>query len=512
MKQTIFAMLFSFCALSVSAQHNVSWGDQGNGTYINPVLNADYSDPDVIRVGDKYYMVASDFHYMGMQVLESEDLVNWKIVSQIYRRLDYDGWNDNRHYGDGSWAPAIRFHNGKFYVYFCTPTEGLMMSTASDAHGPWAPLTCVLKVEKWEDPCPFWDEDGQAYLGHSKWGAGPIIIHKMSEDGTKLLDDGKTVYTGPVAEGTKIMKLNGYYYIIIPEGGVEKGWQTVLRSKDIYGPYEKKVVLEQGSTNINGPHQGALVDTPEGEWWFLHFQSTEPLGRVVHLEPAHWNGGWPVIGVDIDMNGIGEPVRVWTKPGVKKVVPISFPQTDDEFNGTSLGLQWQWNHNPYDASWSMSDRKGCLTLMALKALNIYMAHNSLTQKAMGYEGEAVTKMYIDRMEDGQRAGLICWGKIFNGIGVCRDKGKCSIYLELNGKLQIICTAKGNAVYFKVILDSRNNSHQLYYSFDNKKYVAAGAPYSLRTGFWKGVRVGLFSYNTLADAGKVSFDFFHYSFK
>lgn len=205
------------------AQVHPAWGDRGDGTYANPILNADYSDPDVIRVGDKYYMVASDFHYIGIQVLESADMVNWKIVSQVYDRFDMPGWDANNHYGGGSWAPSIRWHDGRFWVFFCTPDDGLFMSTATDARGPWSPLHCVEKVERWEDPCPLWDDDGQAYLGHSVLGAGPIIVHRMAPDGSRLLDKGRTVYTGPVAEGTKWLKKDGYYYLIIPEGGVESG-------------------------------------------------------------------------------------------------------------------------------------------------------------------------------------------------------------------------------------------------------------------------------------------------
>ena len=277
-----------------------SWGDQGDGTYKNPVICADFSDPDVIRVNGKYYMVASDFHFLGMQVLESEDGVNWRYASQIYSRFDMPGWNTMAHYAGGSWAPAIRYHNGMFYVYFCTPDEGLFMSTAKSAHGPWSPLHCVRSVAKWEDPCPFWDDDGQAYLGRSRHRAGPIIVHRMSADGRQLLDEGITVYTGPVAEGTKFMKRNGYYYLIIPEGGVGTGWQTVLRARNIYGPYERRIVLEQGSTTINGPHQGALVEGANGEWWFYHFQETPVLGRIVHLQPVRWENDWPVIGQDLD--------------------------------------------------------------------------------------------------------------------------------------------------------------------------------------------------------------------
>ena len=313
----------------IQVDADYSWGDQGNGTYTNPVLNADFSDPDVIRVGKKYYMVASDFHLMGMQVLESDDMVNWQYISQIYSRIDEPGWDSNQHYAGGSWAPSIRYHDGRFYVYFCTPDEGLYMSYASDARGPWTPLHLVKRIEKWEDPCPFWDDDGQAYLGRSRHRAGPIIIHRMSPDGRQLLDEGMTVYTGPVAEGTKIMKRNGWYYLVIPEGGVGRGWQTVLRSRSIYGPYERRITLEQGSTPINGPHQGALVDTPDGTWWFYHFQETPVLGRVVHLQPAHWENDWPLMGVDMDRNGIGEPVYSWKKP-IPSHSQLKL-RTDDDF-------------------------------------------------------------------------------------------------------------------------------------------------------------------------------------
>lgn len=260
----------------------------------------------------------------------------------------------------------------------------------------------VKETPGWEDPCPFWDDNGTAYLGHSKVGAGPTIIHKMSADGKQLLDDGLTVYAGPVAEGTKIHKLKGYYYLSIPEGGVERGWQTILRSKSIYGPYEKKVVLEKGSTPINGPHQGSLVDTPDGEWWFYHFQSAGAMGRVVHLQPVRWHDDWPVIGVDIDRNGIGEPVFVWKNPEIEGNFNIKAPQTDDDFNSPSPGLQWQWNHNPVNSHWSLTEKSGSLVLKSLKAENFMKARNTLTQKVMGTTGEAVTEMDITGFTNGQK--------------------------------------------------------------------------------------------------------------
>ena len=378
------AILIAAVSCVHSEPNGNSWGDTGDGNYLNPVLAADYSDPDAIRVGDTYYMVASDFHFLGMQVLESKDMVNWKLISQIYDRFDLPGWDEMRHYAGGSWAPSIRYHDGKFWVYFCTPDEGLFMSTAEDPAGPWTPLYCVKAVPKWEDPCPFWDEDGTAYLGHSVHGAGPIILHKMSADGKQLLDDGVTIYEGPVAEGTKFHKIGEYYYLSIPEGGVESGWQTALRSKDIYGPYERKVVLETGSTDINGPHQGAIVDTPNGEWWFLHFQYLDPLGRVVHLQPMHWEDGWPVMGEDYDGNGVGEPVKGWKKPKAKKAKEVFVPASSDDFSAPSLGLQWQFNHNPVDGAWALED--GRLRLDAQPAPFFMFARNTLTQKVMGFNG------------------------------------------------------------------------------------------------------------------------------
>ena len=491
------------------------WGDQGNGTYKNPVLNADFSDPDVIRVGRKYYMVASDFHFLGMQVLESEDMVNWHYISQIYHRFDEPGWDENKHYASGSWAPAIRYHNGLYYVYFCTPEEGLYMSTAKDPHGPWAPLHLVKRVAKWEDPCPFWDEDGQAYLGRSKHGAGPIIVHKMSSDGKQLLDEGTTVYEGPIAEGTKFMKRNGYYYLIIPEGGVGTGWQTILRAKNIYGPYERKIVLEQGSTTVNGPHQGALVDTPDGTWWFYHFQETPVLGRVVHLQPVRWQDDWPLMGVDYDGNGIGEPVAEWQKPiedvsserlenrGYQQTVSadvfddFNYPLTSHPLPLASLNPVWQWNHNPVDTHWSLKEKKGWLTLKALPADSLKLCRNMLTQKVVGYQSESTTLLTTS---GDCYAGLFCSGKTFRGIGLCKE----GIFIETQGKREIIQKGKFEKLWVRVNNDSQANRHQFSYSTDGVRFTKAGDAFPMRSGYWKGIRVGLFCYG---NSGKAAFDKF-----
>ena len=523
-KSGLLSVLLLLMTISSSAQ---SWGDQGDGTYRNPVLNADFSDPDVIRVGEKYYMVASDFHFLGMQVLESDDMVNWCYISQIYSRFDEPGWDANQHYAGGSWAPAIRYHDGLYYVYFCTPDEGLYMTTAKDPHGPWAPLHLVKRVVKWEDPCPFWDEDGQAYLGRSRHGAGPIIVHKMSPDGKQLLDEGVTVYEGPIAEGTKFMKRNGWYYLIIPEGGVGTGWQTVLRSRNIYGPYERKIVLEQGSTQINGPHQGALVDAPDGSWWFYHFQETPVLGRVVHLQPVRWVDDWPLMGIDYDGNGIGEPVASWKKPFIEmrsegiEDRDYQYVSNDfyDDFNGinisltshlipanaptrslsplTSLNLQWQWNHNPVDTHWSLTEREGFLTLHPLPADSLKLCRNMLTQKVVGYQSESTT---VVEASGDNFAGLFCSGKLFKGIGLCED-GVC---LETGGERQLVEKGRFARVWLRISNDCVQNRHQFFYSLDGKTFLPAGEPFPMRGGYWKGIRVGLFCYGI---SGKAQFDSF-----
>jgi beta-xylosidase len=492
-------LLAAALAAPVAAQQQtLAWGDQGNGTYVNPILNTDLSDPDVIRVGEKYYMVASDFHFIGMQLLESSDLVNWHIVTQVYDRFDLPGWDANKHYAGGSWAPALRYHDGKFWIYFCTPDEGLFMTQAEKPEGPWTPLHCVKAVSKWEDPCPFWDDDGQAYLGRSQWGAGPIILHRMSVDGRTLLDDGVTVYTGPVAEGTKLLKRNGYYYLSIPEGGVGTGWQTVLRARSIYGPYEKKVVLEQGSTDVNGPHQGAMVDTPEGQWWFFHFQHNGALGRVVHLQPMHWSNDWPVVGVDIDRNGIGEPVRVWQTPVVggkdesgerKEEDGFSFRSQRFTFNSPRLNPVWQWNHNPADDAWSLTEHKGRLTLHGLKAADFKSARNTLTQRVVGYQSEATVCIDCSHMDEDGCAGLACMGKTNQLLDVKKGDGK---------------------VFLRISFDMPSKQYRFWRSKDNKHFTPVGQPFFVDFGHWKGVRFAIYHYNTLRDAGYINVEWVEYN--
>jgi beta-xylosidase len=352
-----FIMLTAFAQQTkrVTMPSKVWVADNGNGTYKNPILHADYSDPDAIRVGDDYYLISSSFEDIpGLPVLHSKDLVNWSIIGHaLMKQPPFEHFNIPQH-GNGVWAPSLRYHKGEFYLYYPDPDYGIYLVKAKNAAGPWSEPVLIEAGKGLIDPCPLWDEDGSAYLVHgwagSRTGIKSILtIKKLNAAGDKVLDDGVIVYDGhetdPTIEGPKFYKRNHYYYIFAPAGGVSTGWQLVLRSKNIYGPYERKVVMDQGVSPINGPHQGAWVTTQTGEDWFLHFQDKGAYGRVVHLQPMKWINDWPVIGIDKDGDGKGEPVLVYQKPNVGKTWPIETPADADEFTGNELGKQWQWQAN-----------------------------------------------------------------------------------------------------------------------------------------------------------------------
>ena len=347
MKYILSSILFlSTCYFAVAQKNSpyvskVWVADNGDGTYKNPVLHADYSDPDLIRVGDDYYLTASSFNYVpSLPILHSKDLINWTIIGNVFTKQPPFETYDSVQHGGGVWAPAIRYHNGEFYIYYPDPDLGIYMVKSKNPSGPWSAPLLVKKAKGWIDPCPFWDEDGKAYLINGMAGSRAgikscLILSQMSQDGTILYDDGVMVFDGhdknPTIEGPKMYKRNGYYYIMAPAGGVGKGWELAMRSKNIYGPYEQKVVLEQGLSTTNGPHQGGWVETQTGESWFLHFQDKDAYGRIAHLEPVKWVNDWPLMGVDKDGNGIGEPVLTYQKPNVGKTYPIETPQESDEF-------------------------------------------------------------------------------------------------------------------------------------------------------------------------------------
>jgi len=513
------------CCITLQVKAQVWKPDLGNGTYKNPILYADYSDPDVIRTGSDYYMVASSFTCQpGIPVLHSRDLVNWRIINYVYDRLPLQRYQKIQP-GQGSWAPSIRYHNGLFYVYFCTPEDGLFMASTTNPAKPWK-LFHVQDVANWEDPCPFWDTDGQAYLLHGKVGAGPAILHKMSADGRRLLDNGKVIYQNsqrqPVLEGFKFMdKRGGYYYFAAPAGGVGTGWQSVFRSKNIYGPYEDKIVLQQGSTSVNGPHQGGLVQTQTGQWWFLHFQDKDAYGRVVHLQPAMWKNGWPVIGEDADGDGTGQPVLVHTKPNVGKRFAAAELQTSDEFIQPILGLQWQWQAAPVNNWYSLTARKGYVRLNAVSnptdSGSLFYAPNQLLQKFAAPAFAAITKLQLNAAANGDRAGLavvgnyyttLCLEKQTNGYNVVLIEGKRENRKYLTPAKLLSIPVNSATVWLKVTVSDKAIC-QYAYSLNGTEFIKVGGEYPAEKGTWIGAKVGLFCLNPglLQSKGYADFDWF-----
>ncbi len=485
--------------------------DRGDGTYKNPVLYADYSDPDVIRVGDDFYLTASSFNAIpGLPILHSRDLVNWRIISHALRRQPPDDVFARPQHGNGVWAPSIRFHNNYFYIYYGDPDFGIYMVKARKPTGPWSDPLLVKAAKGWIDTCPFWDDDGQAYLVHawanSRSGIKSILtINRMSPDGTRLLDEGAMVFDGrahhPTIEGPKLHKRNGYYYIFAPAGGVATGWQTVLRSRQIFGPYEDKIVMDRGQTEINGPHQGGWVELKSGESWFLHFQDRGPVGRVVHLQPLSWKNDWPVIGVDADGDGKGEPVLTYRKPNIGREYPTVVPETSDEFKEQLLRLQWQWHANSQNDWYSLSARSGWLRLFATSRPpdeNLWAASNLLLQKLPAPAFTITTRVDASQLLDGERVGLLMMGRDYSYIGVRRLSGRLQIF-----RVTCIEAAKQTAereegstpaltdtLFLRVTV--RNEALSKFsFSFDGKKFQALGDEFVARQGVWIGAKVGLF---------------------
>lgn len=458
----ILSILIAFAAVQtgLSAQQiSSSWNPDKGTHYVNPVLNADYSDPDVCRVGDDFYMTSSSFScFPGLQILHSTDLVNWEIIGAALTDYPGPGWSDERQWetlgqrldtpsdpppgpqewrtipqhGNGVWAPAIRYHDGEFYIYCGDPDRGIFMVKTSDPRGKWDDPVWVVKAKGYIDPCPLWDEDGKAYLSHGCAGSraghkSVLFVAPMSPDGTRLLGQSRVVYDGhetqPTIEGTKFYKYNGDYYIFSPAGGVPTGWQVVLRSKSPWGPYEERVVMAQGASETNGPHQGAWIDTPDGEHWFMHFQDKDAYGRVVHLQPMEWTAdGWPVIGVDKDGDGVGEPVSKYRKPSLKSSGTFQ-PSESDDFDSVDLGLQWQWHGVPSPYWYFLDARNSALRLYSVDQAegwrNLGDSPNLLLQKTPADKFTVTAKLRFipnpQLKEKGESCGFVLMGQDYSVI-------------------------------------------------------------------------------------------------
>ncbi|MDQ0172136.1 glycoside hydrolase family 43 protein [Paenibacillus tundrae] len=514
--------------------------DQGDGTYRNPILHADYSDPDVIRVGDDFYMTASSFsHTPGLPILHSKDLVNWKLVNYAIERLDLPGYDVPLH-GKGVWAPSIRYHDNKYWIFFSTPDEGIFMTTATHPEGTWSPLHLVHEVKGWIDPCPLWDDDGHAYLVHafanSRCGIkSKLQVCRMASDGSRLLDEGMIVFDGtehhPTIEGPKFYKRDGDYYIFAPAGGVKPGWQTVLRSKQVFGPYEDRIVMHQGSSSINGPHQGGYVELDSGESWFIHFQDRDAYGRIVHLQPMQWDEqGWPVIGLDQEGHGTGEPVIVHKKPDVGSTHPVIVPEVSDDFTADRLGLQWQWQANPQPEWADLSPEQGLIlhTLPYPEGVqSLFGVPQLLMQKLPASAFEATTQLTFHPKQAGDQAGLVLFGDAYAYLCLTQTE-EGNIRLSLNrGEKQRNSdlhadewqeegldwkgegsTASGSTIHLRLTLIEPAHV-QFSWSEDGVSYTPIGTTFAATTALWVGAKMGLFAINTKSEpsAGRGEYRYF-----
>ena len=536
MNRFICICLTLVSTLLTSAQTNyrsMVWSpDNGDGTYTNPVINADYSDPDVCvgASGEDYYLTASSFQCVpGLPILHSKDLVNWQIINYALGNL-YEGDEEllqhfsTPQHGAGVWAPSIRYHNGWYYIYWGDPDYGVYMVKTQNPAGKWEKPLCVIRGKGYIDTTPLWDNDGRCYLvngwanSRSKF-ASVLTVREMSADGTKPIGQPVIVFDGNgtenrTCEGPKFYKRDGWYWIMCPAGGVPTGFQLAMRSKSPYGPYEHKIVLAQGKTNINGPHQGGWVHTKAGEDWFLHFQDKEAYGRVVHLNPVDWSSGWPIMGKN------GEPVTTYKKPLTSHPSPLTSivnPVESDEFNAPVMGKQWQWHAN-YDEKFGVPTAFGTFRIYTYKLSqgwkNFWEVPNLLLQKTPADVFTVTTKLRMTSKADGQFGGLIMMGLDYSALVVRRvgssfELVQMTCHAADKGNAQtetVIATLKPTAIdhtdykpgihediYLR--LSVKDSKVRFAWSKDGKRYTACGDEFQMKEGKWIGAKFGYIAAET-----------------
>ena len=576
LRNIIFLTALTLTAAAPAQEPSKTWNPNVAGNkYRNPIIDADYSDPDVCRVGNDYYMTASSFAcFPGLQILHSTDLVNWQIVGtaltddypvlEKYRGTDLD-WHRRSQHGNYVWAPSIRYHDGWFYIYWGDPDQGLFMTKARDVRGPWLTPVLVKEAKGLIDCCPLWDDDGRAYLSHGCAGSragvkSVLFVAPMSPDGTHVTGPSRMVYDGhedqPTIEGTKFYKRNGYYYIMSPAGGVKYGWQVELRSKNPFGPYDEYVGMAQGKSKVNGPHQGAWVDTQNGEDWFIHFQDKHAYGRVVHLQPARWVNDWLVIGNDADSDGCGDPVSVWKKPNLPAGKNLQ-PSEDDDFNSTELGPQWQFE-GPFSQYWYFCDaKKSRLRLYGPQApdnyRNVSDLQNALLQKLPTENFTATARVRFipnpDFKPKGEEGGFVIMGLDYAGIKFVSTKDGCAMRYVVCKDAQkgaaeqtvaeqaVKLTAMPKPYTQKYAVDDipqprsatpwmyvRAKVHsegtgnairafaQFAYSKDGKKFTDLGQPFEIKEGKWIGAKIGFYCMrpSTKNDSPFFDVDWIHFT--
>ena len=538
----VLCALFLMLPISVSGQYRskVWCADKGDGTYVNPVLNADYSDPDVVAVGDDYYLTSSSFNCVpGLPILHSRDLVNWEIIGHALDRVWPDSlYSGSPAHGKGVWAPCIRFHNGEYRIYWGDPDQGVFMVKAKQPQGPWEPPKLILSGKGIIDTSPLWDDDGRCYLvnawANSRSGfASVITVREMNAEGTRAISEPVIVFDGNgtenrTCEGPKFYKRGGWYWIFCPAGGVSTGFQLALRSRSPFGPYEVKKVLAQGDTPVNGPHQGAWVHTKYGEDWFLHFQDKGAYGRVVHLQPVTWKDNWPVIGRVPERDYCGTPYLSYRKPKSESILVVT-PEESDAFDLPRLGMQWQWQAN-YEPWFGMPTSLGFFRLFTFKSNdNFWSVPNLLLQKTPADSFTATAKLKLVSKAEGQLGGIIMMGIDYSALVVKRvgegfvlqqmtcqdaDKGHPATVVPL---ADLPKTGQDDntyqfAIHEEIYLRMKVNKGKVHFAFsrDGKHFMEVGEPFKMREGKWIGAKIGFVAQESQAKSnrGWIDIDWFN----
>ncbi|CAM6519626.1 family 43 glycosylhydrolase [Enterobacter hormaechei] len=494
--------------------------------YQNPIIHADFADPDVIRQGDDFWMVASSFHLLpGLPLLHSRDLIHWKIVNHIVKTLPSPEY-DTPQPGKGVWAPAIRFHNGRYWVFYSLPDNGIYVSHANDPLGEWSEPYCLKAEPGWIDPCPFWDDDGRAWLVHafafSRSGVkNKLQLFEMSPDATRLLDHGRIIFDGtpthPTLEGPKLYKRHGEYWLFAPAGGVKRGWQTVLRAPTLDGPWQSRDVLHQGNTAVNGPHQGAWVELENGENWFFHFQDKGVYGRVIHLQPLRWrDDGWPQIGESLSGTYKGQPVSVHPVPQLQ-LSPCAL-QTSDMFTNGKPGRQWQWQANPRKA-WLTEGEDGLRLTCSPAAINCPLYHlpQLLLQNFPAERFTVRAHLSLACHHDEEEGGLAVYGQRFAALRAVNGKAGVSLWLDHGwtddrGELHLtslpvvdLFDVKDVVLGFQVDYDGIVH---FGYQRPGAQWHDIAPPFSAGAGKWIGARMGIYARGNNCDRpGNVHFTHF-----
>lgn len=527
-----FKLAFLCAAMSLSSlAQTKSWtADNGNGTFTNPLLYDEFSDPDILRIGDDYYLAGTTMHTVpGLVILHSRDLVNWENISYCFDRFDFDDdafslKNGKEIYGQGIWAPCIRYNDGKFYLYSNVNGKGLQCFVSDKIEGPWKHINMKGNIY---DLGVIFDDDGKVYAIH---GYGEVKCTELKPDMSGPVEGTERVIIpngSAIGEGHHMYKIDGMYYLISTDYR-PNGRTLCSRSKSIWGPYETRVITADETfgyhaapmTRIKGRimpdghpvgidpadpdktaasniHQGGIVSTPDGEWWALLMMDFHSLGRTVTLAPITWDDGWPMIGLP---GNLGRSPRTWLKPstpGRDSVTPHAAYDRNDDFNGKSLKRIWQWNHNPDDKMWSL--KNGTLRLNTMPAEQLMWARNTLTQRAIGPESVTTVELDTRHMKNGDVCGLGNINVPCSWAGIVKEDGKTVLrwFQQLdNDTIDTPVELKEGKIWLRFIGDFDNDKGRYAYSVNGSDFKDLGhemtLSYQLIT--FQGARLSLFAFN------------------